>query len=228
MFREYTLAELDITRDEDGRMRPGFQVGKAAAMSDWLHKREEREFKAMCRRLKCKSYWSKHRDTLIAKKREARRLRAGLPAERRCESCGASLAFKRLGARYCCNRCRLRAHPEYKQRATRSSERASERPSRSCEHCGSPLPRNSKARFCGDSCRKRWHRVRRGYRIRNTPNVIKQILSAETWLTLRAIRDRVGCDAVKTVRRMLRDGELKRRGTAKRYEYSVSAERKPQ
>ena len=39
-----TLAELDIIYDEDGNQRPGFLVGKAAALADWQAKKEAKEF----------------------------------------------------------------------------------------------------------------------------------------------------------------------------------------
>lgn len=51
------LSVAGVTWDEDGVPR-GFQIGRSAALLDWQHKREAKEFLRLVWRLQAKKYWA--------------------------------------------------------------------------------------------------------------------------------------------------------------------------
>lgn len=52
------LAEAGVTLDDEGRPH-GFLVGKAAALSDWLFRKEQDEFKRLVWRVQAQQYWAR-------------------------------------------------------------------------------------------------------------------------------------------------------------------------
>jgi len=64
------LAEAGVTLDDEGRP-DGFGVGKEAAMREWLHRKEVREFKKLCRQLWQRNYRRLHRER-FSKQQQAR------------------------------------------------------------------------------------------------------------------------------------------------------------
>lgn len=80
---------------------------------------------------------------------------AGAYNKSRCEQCGASLAGKREGTRYCGVACRVAAH-RARQPATHQQ--------RQCPECRKwYAPSSSRQRYCSTGCRVRaWRRGQEG------------------------------------------------------------------
>lgn len=165
-----SLAGLGITWDDDGRP-DGFQVGKSAAILDWQHAKEAREFAAYCQRLYARNW--------------ARRERAEHPERARA----------RLKRWRDANRERLRQTSRERMRKVYEVRR----PTCICDECGKlwrPAPkyaakpgvRKRKARFCSLRCANRWHGQRRPYRYAGIRCMtikarVLAILAATPWLT---------------------------------------------
>ncbi len=81
-----------IDRIDVGDLLDGFAMGKAVHMADWHHRREQAEFRALCRRLVARNWRAKPpvQAKLIVKKRARRRakLRAAAPVHT-CRECGS-------------------------------------------------------------------------------------------------------------------------------------------
>jgi len=88
---------------------------------------------------------SRHRNKNRTKKKEEER------AKRKCESCGGSMAHKRLSSKFCSDRCRAAA-----------SRKNQEEHGRKCGFCKTSIDgKHMGARFCSDKCRTLWHNGRR-------------------------------------------------------------------
>lgn len=144
----------------------GFQVGKAAALSDWQFRKEQEEFETLCHRLYQRN-WARA-DRVRNPEKHRRRLR-----EWRAK-----------------NRERTRELDRRRQRAKRLE---TVQPC-VCEECGGtwlPVDGRRSSRFCGRKCRNRWHGKRRkrsrGIRNMQLRPTILRILRREPWLTTREI-----------------------------------------
>lgn len=126
--------------DLDYSERAGFLTGKSAAIADWQHRKEQREFRKLCEAL--------------YKKKWFRDIRAA-GGER----------WERLRARMRANRQRWRNDNREHVRAVDRARKAARRKPRFivCAECGAKKQiRRSKARgfpsrFCSTKCRNRWH-----------------------------------------------------------------------
>jgi hypothetical protein len=124
------LSALGAPTDERGRTI-GYSFGKAAAMLDSLHRKEEREFRKLVKRLQCRKWakknpdrvrvrireWrAKNRERWLALNRESqrrwqekrRKKRAPLRCE--CEQCGGAFEVldRRRSVRFCNHKCASR------------------------------------------------------------------------------------------------------------------------
>lgn len=159
---------LDLPRDESGRV-VGFGVGKEAAMRDWRHRKEERDFAKLVNRLRVRRWVRENPERRRTYAREYARLpdqlekRRAWKAKRRaklrretvytCESCGSQWCRvpwmqPRSNTRFCSNRCVKRA-----ARAAEGRRKALEAVPRACSECGVTHARRSL--YCSDACRLR-------------------------------------------------------------------------
>lgn len=106
-----SLAELGITFDDDGRA-VGFQIGKAAALLEYAHRCEARNFKKLVKQLHQKNRrsdperWAREYAQLKGRRRARRLSRAA--ARPPCPHCGKTVV--RLGSTakipiYCSSKC---------------------------------------------------------------------------------------------------------------------------
>lgn len=131
------LAKLEIQRDEDGRLL-GFQVGRSAALLDWEHKREQKEFRRICKNLMIRRWrrtTEKGRAYMLrqtAKKRELRAQQRNSLAVITCCGCGSEILVSVLPGRkpkWCSRQCKARSQYRRKRDPTRG---------RCCSACGEP------------------------------------------------------------------------------------------
>lgn len=117
-----SLAEHGITWDEDGTPR-GFQIGKAAAMLDWEHRKEARAFEKLIARLRSRKWYSENRERAraaararwkekrviyLAQMKAAYNAKCGPKPLRKCAECGADYRSRRKLQLCCSTRCRDR------------------------------------------------------------------------------------------------------------------------
>lgn len=165
------LAELGLSWDDDGRA-VGFQIGKAAALLDSQHRREEREFKRLVRRLQWRRLAAKRWRDLTPEQR------AAVVAYRKRWAAAHPEQMKRIYAKA---RKKRRSNPrkralELQQKRDRRKRETQERRAATvytCAECGSQwspwggrLPARP-PKYCSQSCRGRAgykSAVRRGVR----------------------------------------------------------------
>lgn len=165
---------LDLPRDEEGRI-VGYQVGKAAALAEWSHRKQLREDALLFKRLAARNY--------------ARR--------RREEDSEALREYQRRWRER--NHERLRELERKRRRAKAARRRHN---ACRCEQCGrvfTPERFVKGTRWCSDRCRNAYHgrvrteegRRRKGQRNMHVHRDVRRILRAEPWLTAREIHGRL-------------------------------------
>lgn len=120
---------LDLPRDEDGRI-VGYGVGKEAALRDWRHRKEARDFERLVKKLRATKWNREHPErraeisaTHYAKPGVADQQLAGARARR-------AKAYRANPTIFTCAECGV-------------------------EWCKAPWVRGVEPRFCGDACRQR-------------------------------------------------------------------------
>lgn len=126
-----SLAEHGITWSEDGTPN-GFQVGKSAALLDYAHRKEAREFAALVNRLRTQKWyrenteraraaaqarWNANREAMLAQMKAAYHAKLGPKPLRKCEECGEPFRTRRKNKTCCSTRCRNRLRSrEYRRK----------------------------------------------------------------------------------------------------------------
>lgn len=160
-----SLAHIADIRDEETGQIIGFQVGRAAALSDWKFRQEQREFDRLVKRLL-------DRNAKQNPKRQ-QQLRDSVARWRAKNPGYQSARRERLRAKFprfhTCERCGLRQRLEKGRRG-------------------------KGRRFCSDECRVRHHSLKRNQGINNT-RCRERVLAAlgrEPWLQTKQIAERTG------------------------------------
>lgn len=125
------LAEHGVTWSEDGTP-DGFQVGKSAALLDYAHRKEAREFAALVNRLRAQKWyrenteraraaaqarWNVNRETMLAKMKADYHAKLGPKPLRKCAACGETFRTRRKNKTCCSSRCRDRLRSrEYRRK----------------------------------------------------------------------------------------------------------------
>lgn len=214
VFYDY---ELELPRDEEGRV-VGFQVGKAAAMLDWQHRREEREYAELFERLAQAKY---------ARERRARDPEAANERSRRWRHK---------------NRAQVRAAENERRRVAAEKRRQN---ACVCGECGqrfTPEQNVKGTRWCSKRCANQHHGKRRtargsrrvGERNMHVSSDILRALRRTPWLTLGQIFERMpnretwGApkrgSVASTLTTMVRDGRIVHDGQRKNRRYALPKE----
>lgn len=128
--------------------RNGFLVGKSAALADWRHRKEEREFEALCVRLRQRNYLRRpevaaHRNA-VRRDRRMQQHRATVHSCAQCEAQFCRLTIAGHAPTYCSPDCRLASR----------RDRRSKRESLTCA-CGRPMTgRRERCRTCAQRARR--------------------------------------------------------------------------
>lgn len=206
------LAEAGVTLDEEGRP-VGFGVGKEAAMRDWLHKKEEKEFKKLVKQLRC------------AKWRREVKAEGGEQAERVRASARAYEARK-----YATDPDRIKAE---KHRRLVAKYKKNPRIA-TCLECGSTWcllfnTPGATPKYCGIKCSQRYtYRQRNAGRVRTRSvrgrarNQILSHLSHEVWMTageIRKLTDVKPNTFTLNIGALIQEGCVERRGKLPQYQY---------
>jgi hypothetical protein len=196
------LAELGLPVDEAGHV-VGFQVGKAAAIADWLHRKESAEFERLVARLRARNWVRKVYAEGGARLEDLRR---------------KSREWVRRAAKTPTGRARLARSKERRRDRYRANA-----PVLTCQNCGAqwcrlPWLRGLAAhkRFCTESCRGKWkYRQRVGpTAYGRTINLVRAAVRPE-WEGFGAIAARVSASPGSvggTLRRLVEVGEVEMRG----------------
>lgn len=124
---------LDLPRDENGRV-VGYAIGREANLRDWIHRKEQASFEALCARLRARRwrisaktdprrgallkatqrrYYDAHKAEYMEaqRKRRAKKYRAA-PVIRTCKECGATWCrvpwLRRDRADFCSRACKAK------------------------------------------------------------------------------------------------------------------------
>lgn len=153
----------DDDPDLDYSERNGFLTGKAAALSDWSFRREQKSFEKLVARLRA-ARWRKANPDLARESNRRTRLKHGARYNERQRNRRRVVAARRRKPRTC----------------------------EQCRRTWTPLRARStyETRFCSRRCRNAWHgRIRsraknRGIRNRQLEPTLRAVLVERPWLTL--------------------------------------------
>jgi len=187
-----------------GEWVDGFQVGRAAALSDWEFRKEQADFEKLCSRLYQRNWARKFR------RENPERVRANL---------------RRWRER---NRDKINAKERARRRATRPVCECVE-----CGKTWVVPFGERKAKYCSRKCRNKWHgrkrtregRRNRGVRDMRLSGLVFRILRRSPWLTRNEILERApglkpGSVSSK-LSEWVKTGALERDGTPRSYRYAV-------
>jgi hypothetical protein len=197
---------LDLPRDEDGRV-VGYQVGKAHALLEWRHRKEEREYEALFARL--------------AAAKSARERRAADPEGAR----------RRMNDWRDRNRVKVRAMERKRRRAKAAIRRDGACLCRNCGARFTPARNVSGTKWCSRRCRNNHHSKarskakNRGIRRMTIRDEVLCLLGDVPWLTARQVSRRIGAkqgSVATLLSKWAKEGELVTDGRKRKRRYAVA------